>query len=123
ADLGADVVKIERPGDGDYLRSLVPPAFEEVCRNKRSVTLNLKHRDGREIFLRLVRRADVVVESYRPGVLDRLGLAYESLREVKDDIIVCSLSGYGQNGPYRDFSGHDLNYLGVAGALSLMGEP
>lgn len=123
ADMGADVVKVEQPGSGDYLRTLVPPAFLYLCRNKKSVTLDLKTDAGRAVFYRLCESADIVVESFRPGVCARLGIDYATLLRVNPRIIMCSLSGFGQSGPYRDRSGHDLNYLGVAGALSLMGEP
>jgi crotonobetainyl-CoA:carnitine CoA-transferase CaiB-like acyl-CoA transferase len=125
ADFGADVIKVEEPGTGDYSRSM-PPAgpgglglvFLAVNRNKRSITLNLKSELGRDIFRTLVRQADVVLESYRPGVLERLGLGYESLKEINAGIIYCAISGYGQDGPYKLRAGHDLNYVGYAGLLS-----
>jgi crotonobetainyl-CoA:carnitine CoA-transferase CaiB-like acyl-CoA transferase len=123
ADLGARVIKIERPGDGDYLRTLVPAAYETVCRGKLSLTLDLKHPAGRDLFARLLAEASVVVESFRPGVAGRLGVDYPALAALRPDVIACSLSGYGQGGPYRELSGHDLNYLGVSGALGLMGRP
>lgn len=122
-DLGASVLKIERPGTGDYLRTLVPGAFDALCRGKRSATVDLKRPEGRLLFMELARQADVLVESFRPGVCERLGIGYNALRDVNPRIIMCSLSGYGQSGPLRSRSGHDLNYLGVAGALSLMGRP
>lgn len=125
ADFGADVIKIEEPGTGDYSRSMPPSGpgglglvFLAVNRNKRSVTLNLKSEQGRNIFRTLVKQADVVLESYRPGVLERLGLGYESLKEVNPRIIYCAISGYGQDGPYNLRAGHDLNYVGYAGLLS-----
>lgn len=124
ADFGADVIKVEEPGTGDYGRYMQPHGpggmslyFLAINRNKRSLTLNLKSARGREIFLRLVRESDVVLESFRPGVMTRLGLGYEQLKEVKPDIIYCAISGYGQDGPYRDKAGHDLNYVGYAGLL------
>src|SRR5579875_856532 len=124
ADFGADVIKVEEPGTGDYGRYMHPHGpggmslyFLAINRNKRSLTLNLKSAQGREIFLRLVRASDVVLESFRPGVMTRLGLGYEQLKEVKPDIIYCAISGYGQDGPYRDKAGHDLNYVGYAGLL------
>lgn len=125
ADFGADVIKIEEPGSGDYGR-LMPPygaggmglSFLAINRNKRSMTLNLKCEAGREVFLRLVRDADVVLESFRPGVLERLGLGYEQLKEVNPRLVYCAISGYGQEGPYRLRAGHDLNYAGYAGLLS-----
>lgn len=124
ADFGADVIKIEEPGSGDYAR-LMPPHgpggkslyFLATNRNKRSVTLNLKHPQGREIFLRMVRQADVVLESFRPGVMERLGLDYERLKEINPGLVYCAISGYGQDGPYQQRAGHDLNYAGYAGLL------
>lgn len=124
ADFGADVLKVEEPGSGDYGRFMPPHGpngmslyFLAINRNKRSMTLNLKSQQGREIFLRLVRESDVVLESFRPGVLERLGLGYEQLKEVNKGIIYCAISGYGQDGPYRLRAGHDLNYAGYAGLL------
>ena len=124
ADYGADVIKIEEPGTGDYGRFMPPQLkggmslyFVAINRNKRSMTLNLKSQIGHEIFLRLVRQADVVLESFRPGVMDRLGLGYEQLKEVNSDLVYCAISGYGQDGPYRLRAGHDLNYAGYAGLL------
>ena len=125
ADLGADVIKIEEPGRGDYLRAFPPLGatqsvlFTALNRGKRSLTLNLKTDAGRAILLDLARRADVLIESYRPGVLARLGLDYATLQAANPRLIVCSISGYGQRGPLRDRVGHDLNYLGYAGALPL----
>lgn len=134
ADFGADVIKIEEPGSGDYGRYMPPQGaggmslyFLAINRNKRSMTLNLKSAHGREIFLRMVREADVVLESFRPGVLERLGLGYEQLKEANKGIVYCAISGYGQTGPYRLRAGHDLNYAGYAGLLhynrSADGEP
>ena len=124
ADFGADVIKIEEPGSGDYGRAMPPHGpggmslyFLAINRNKRSMTINLKTATGREVFLRLVREADVVLESFRPGVLERLGLGYEQLKEVNPGLIYCAISGYGQDGPYRLRAGHDLNYAGYAGLL------
>ena len=125
ADLGADVIKIEEPGRGDYLRAFPPLGatqsvlFTALNRGKRSLTLNLKTDAGRTILLDLARRADVLIESYRPGVLARLGLDTATLQAANPRLIVCSISGYGQRGPLRDRVGHDLNYLGYAGALPL----
>jgi alpha-methylacyl-CoA racemase len=134
ADFGADVLKIEEPGSGDYGRYMPPQGpggmslyFLAINRNKRSVTANLKSAKGREIFLRLVRESDVVLESFRPGVMERLGLGYEQLKETNPGIVYCAISGYGQDGPYRLRAGHDLNYAGYAGLLdynrSPKGEP
>lgn len=124
ADMGADVIKVEEPGSGDYGRYMQPQGpggmslyFLAINRNKRSITLNLKSKKGREIFLRMVGKADVVLESFRPGVLERLGLGYEQLKEVNKGIVYCAISGYGQTGPYRLRAGHDLNYAGYAGLL------
>ncbi|HEY7349224.1 MAG TPA: CaiB/BaiF CoA-transferase family protein [Ktedonobacterales bacterium] len=123
-DLGADVIKVEEPGLGDYGR-LMPPlingmglAYLATNRNKRSLALNLKRASGQEVFKRLAAQADVVLESFRPGVLERLGVGYPQLREINPGIIYCAISGYGQYGPYHLRAGHDLNYLGYAGLLS-----
>ncbi len=123
ADLGADVLKIEEPGRGDYLRAFPPLGhtqsvlFTALNRGKRSLTLNLKSERGRELLLALACRADVLVESFRPGVLARLGLEYAALRDANPRLVVCSISGFGQRGPLSGRVGHDLNYLGYAGAL------
>lgn len=122
-DLGARVIKVERPGTGDFARTTVPGNFEAVNRNKESVTLDLKRPEAREVLHRLVGRADVFMEGFRPGVTARLGADYETLKAVKPDLIYLSLSGYGQTGPYRDRTGHDPNYLAVAGVLWLAGDP
>jgi crotonobetainyl-CoA:carnitine CoA-transferase CaiB-like acyl-CoA transferase len=133
ADFGADVIKVEDTGAGDYIRAW-PPYYEGVeesarsalflalNRGKRSIRLDLKTDDGREAFLRAVAQADVVLESFRPGVLDRLGVGYEAMREVNPAIVYCAITGYGQDGPNRDRSGHDMNYLGLIGLLGLTGE-
>lgn len=118
ADLGADVVKIERPGGGDYARRMMPDVFNAVNRNKRSVTLNLKTEQGRHILHRLVRDADVLFEGFRPGVTRRLDADYETLRAINPGLIYCSISGYGQDSPYQDLPGHDVTYMGVAGGIS-----
>lgn len=127
ADMGADVIKVEEPTRGDYMRELPPKIdgesalFLAVNRNKKSITLNLKAERGREAFLRLAKTADVVVEGFRPGVAKRLGVDYESVRKVNESVIYCSITGYGQSGPYRGMPGHDINYAALAGALSLTG--
>lgn len=127
-DLGADVIKIEQPGEGDYNRKFAPINRQEsgsfllLNRNKRSLTLNLKAPEGREIFLQLVADADVVVEGFRPGVMARLKLGYEELCKANPKIVMCAISGFGQTGPLREASGHDLNYVALAGALQLFGE-
>ncbi len=128
ADMGADVVKIEQPGTGDYNRGFAPIAKEEsgsfllLNRNKRSVTLNLKAEEGKDILRALVGEADILIEGFRPGVMDRLGLSYESLRAINPGLIYCAISGYGQTGPWKLRPGHDLNYLAEAGALQLFGK-
>jgi len=129
ADLGADVIRVESPAAADRLR-LVPPYvnglsahFMTINRNKRSVAINLRDPRGREVFFTLVKTADVVVEGYKPGTMDRLGVGYEAVKAVKDDIIYCSVSGYGQDGPLCDHAGHDINYMGIGAALDLMTDP
>jgi alpha-methylacyl-CoA racemase len=133
ADFGADVVKVEDTGAGDYIR-WSPPHYEGAAptasgalflalnRGKRSIRVNLKTEAGRDVLLRLVADADVVLESFRPGVMDRLGVGYETLREVNPGLVYCAISGYGQDGPNRGRSGHDMNYLGLNGLLGLTGE-
>jgi crotonobetainyl-CoA:carnitine CoA-transferase CaiB-like acyl-CoA transferase len=122
ADLGADVIKIEEPDKGDYMRQLIPGVYEAVNRNKRSLTLNLKNKEGREILYRIARSTDVLVESFRPNVTTKIGIDYSTIEKINRSIIYCSISGYGQDGLYRDRPGHDINYLGIAGALSIPGE-
>jgi crotonobetainyl-CoA:carnitine CoA-transferase CaiB-like acyl-CoA transferase len=115
ADLGADVIVLAAPNDP------MGVGIPLLSRNKRNMTLNLKEPEGKEIFRRLAASADVVLEGFRPGVTARLGIDYASLRVLNPRIIYCSLSGYGQDGPYRDRVGHDINYLGYAGVLDLVG--
>jgi crotonobetainyl-CoA:carnitine CoA-transferase CaiB-like acyl-CoA transferase len=133
ADFGAEVLKVEDTAMGDYIR-WSPPYYEgaedsaksalflALNRNKRSIRLNLKTEQGREVLLKLVRDHDVVLESFRPGVLDRLGVGYERMRAENPDLVYCAITGYGQDGPLRDRSGHDMNYLGLVGLLGLTGE-
>jgi alpha-methylacyl-CoA racemase len=133
ADFGADVIKVEDTGMGDYVR-WAPPYYEgaeqsargalflALNRGKRSVRIDLKSEQGKAVLLRLARDADVLLESFRPGVLDRLGVGYERLREANPRLIYCAITGYGQDGPNRDRSGHDMNYLGLNGLLGLTGE-
>jgi crotonobetainyl-CoA:carnitine CoA-transferase CaiB-like acyl-CoA transferase len=133
SDFGADVVKVEDTGAGDYLRSW-PPHYEgadpsagsalflALNRGKRSIRVDLKHPEGRDVLLRLVRDADVLLESFRPGVLDRLGVGYDRLRAENPRLVHCAITGYGQDGPYRDRAGHDMNYLGLVGLLALTGD-
>ncbi|MDQ8702113.1 CaiB/BaiF CoA-transferase family protein [Streptomyces sp. LHD-70] len=120
ADLGADVIKVEDPAGGDPLR-FAPPLFDTLNRNKRSLALDLRTDHGRETFLRLARTADAVVESFRPGVLDRLGLGFDALHAVNPRLVLCSLTGYGQTGPYATKPGHELNFLGLSGFFAVPG--
>jgi alpha-methylacyl-CoA racemase len=137
ADFGADVVKVEDTGMGDYVR-WAPPYYgaEEqqalgtrsalylaLNRGKRSIRLDLKSERGRDAFLRLARDCDVVLESFRPGVLDKLGCGYAVLREANPRLVYCAITGYGQTGPNTQRAGHDMNYLGLNGLLGLTGEP
>ena len=136
ADLGADVIKVEDTGQGDYVR-WAPPYYgsEEhtplgtrsaiylaLNRNKRSVRLDLKQEGGRQALIRLAESADVLVESFRPGVLDKLGVGFDVLRQANPALVYCPITGYGQDGPNRDRAGHDMNYLGLNGILGLTGE-
>lgn len=125
AQLGAEVVKIENPAGGDYARALAggegQPFFTAVNRNKKSVTLNLKHPEGNRLFLRLLDSYDVLVEGFRPGTMERLGLGFETVSAVNPRLIYVSISGYGQDGPYRLRAGHDLNYLSLAGVIGMTG--
>ncbi len=128
ADFGAEVIKIEQPNIGDYARDFQPKVdadsamFHSLNRNKKSVCLNLKTDQGKEVFLQLVQGADVVIESFRPGVMKRLGFDYETLKEINPRLIYCAITGYGQTGPYANLPGHDINYISYAGLLHLMGE-
>jgi alpha-methylacyl-CoA racemase len=133
ADFGADVIKVEDTGMGDYIR-WSPPAFEgaeetaksalflSLNRGKRSVRIDLKSEAGRDVLLRLVRDADVLLESFRPGVLDRLGVGYERLRQENPRLVYCAITGYGLTGPNVQRSGHDMNYLGLNGVLAISGD-
>jgi crotonobetainyl-CoA:carnitine CoA-transferase CaiB-like acyl-CoA transferase len=118
ADLGAEVIKVEPPGIGDYAR-LFGYFFDQINRNKKSVALNLKDQAAQEAFHLLVRDADVIVEGFRPGTTARLGVDYETLRGINPGIIYCSISGFGQDGPYMQKPAHDINYMSLAGALGL----
>ncbi|MEM4679015.1 MAG: CoA transferase, partial [Candidatus Jordarchaeales archaeon] len=126
-DLGADVIKIEPVGVGDWTR-WVPPfvknesaIFLSVNRNKRSMTLNLRSEEGLEIFYKMVEKSDVILEGFRPGITKKLRIDYETVREINPRIIYCSISGFGQSGPYAGKSGHDINYIGIGGILALTG--
>ena len=124
AQLGAEVVKVEDTGAGDYLRHFPPlrggmgGAYYALNRGKRSLAVNLKKPEGRELLLRMLPGFRVVLEGFRPGTMDRLGLGYDTLREAHPDVILCSISGYGQTGPVARRAGHDMTYMALAGALS-----
>jgi len=119
AQNGADVIKVEQPGDGDYARAIAPEVFAATNRGKKSVSIHLKDPRGRDLLLRLVAKADILIEGFRPGTMARLGLSYDALREINPRLIYASLTGYGQRGPYASLAGHDINYLALGGALSL----
>lgn len=126
ADLGAEVIKVETPLAGDHAR-LAPPEmglgnmYETINQGKKSLALNYRNPRGRELFLKLATTADVVLEGFRPRIADKYGIGYQVVSAVKPDIVYCSLSGYGQEGPYQQRAGHDFNYLSIGGALSLNG--
>jgi len=128
ADMGAEVIKIEPPKGGDSFRMRKPfinkegSAFMMVNRGKKSCVIDLRSPEGHEEFMELVKTADVLLEQYRPGVVNRLGIDYESVRAVNPGIVYLSLSGFGQDGPYRDMPGHDINYLSIAGILDTIGK-
>ena len=128
-ELGAETLKVEEIAGGDGGRTLAPLAdgvgigFLASNRGKRSAALNLKDADGREALLRLVERADILLEGFRPGVMARLGLGYDTLLARNPRLVICALTGYGQNGPYEQRAGHDLNYLGYAGLLGHLARP
>ena len=123
ADMGADVIKVEEITKGDYARSMPPVKkinssfFLALNRNKRSMTLDLTKEEGKKVFLNLSRKTDVVVESFRPGVVHKLGIDYEAVKKDHPQIVYCSITGYGQTGPYRKKAGHDLNFCSYAGVL------
>src|SRR5437762_4893604 len=127
ADMGADVIKVEEPESGDYMRWTPPlvdgqsALFNALNRNKRSVVLNLKAGPAREALLALAEKADVLVEGNRPGVMDRLMLGWNVLHARNPRLVMCSITGYGQDGPFASRAGHDLNYMAIAGALGLNG--
>ncbi|MEK6983250.1 MAG: CaiB/BaiF CoA-transferase family protein [Nanoarchaeota archaeon] len=124
ADLGAEVIKIENL-DGDPMRGLgsiksQSPYFKSLNRNKKSMTLNLKTDYGKRIFMQLANDADVIIEGFRPGKIDSLGIGYKDVKKINPEVIYCSITGYGQSGPYRDKAGHDLNYAALSGLLELI---
>ena len=128
ADLGADVIKVEELGKGDQTRTIPPfqgtesHYFLAINRNKRSIEIDLKSAAGRDIVLRLVRESDVLVENFRPGVMERLGLSYADLSAIKPDLIMCSISGFGQTGPMRTTASFDLVTQAMSGVMSINGE-
>lgn len=128
ADFGADVIKVEEPNVGDYARWNEPKIsgqsaiFLSLNRNKRSVTLDLKAEVDKQIFIDLVKTADVLIESFRPGVMERIGLGYEALKQQNPKLIYCAITGYGQTGPYAQVPGHDVNFLSYSGLLHLQGQ-
>ncbi|MEO8170299.1 MAG: CaiB/BaiF CoA-transferase family protein, partial [Oxalobacteraceae bacterium] len=123
ADMGAEVIKIEDRGAGDYARTMgyvkhtVSQFFIAVNRGKDCIQLDLKNATEREKFLHMVEHADVVVESFRPGVMDKLGVGWTVLRERNPKLVMCAITGYGQDGPFAQLAGHDINYIGYAGML------
>ncbi|BAB60328.1 L-carnitine dehydratase [Thermoplasma volcanium GSS1] len=128
-DLGAEVIKVESP-EGDETRSWVPPMmngqsayFLSVNRNKKSIVVDLKKSEGRDIALRLIEGSDIVVENFRPGVAEKLGISYEDAKRVNQNVIYCSISGYGSTGPYMGLSGFDLSVMAFSGLMSITGEP
>jgi crotonobetainyl-CoA:carnitine CoA-transferase CaiB-like acyl-CoA transferase len=130
ADMGAEVIKLEIPGKGDDSRSYGPPFVEgesayfmSVNRNKKSLTLNMKSERSTEIIHRLIKQSDVLVENFRPGVMKRLGLGFQRVKEMNSQIIYCSISGFGQDGPYRMLPGYDQVAQGMGGIMSITGEP
>ena len=130
ADMGADVIKIEKTAGGDDTRQMGPQliegwaaAFLAINRNKRSLALDLRSEEGNQVFMRLLESADVVVENFRPGAMEKLGLGYKQLAEIKPSLIYCSISGFGQTGPYRDRGGFDLVTQGMSGLMSVTGIP
>lgn len=128
ADFGAEVLKVEDTIQGDYMR-FIPPyvdnegvQFMALNRNKKSMKLNLKKNEGKEILKKLVKEYDVLIEGFRPGVMDKLGVGYDTLKKENPELIYCAITGYGQNGPYKDKAGHDNNYISLAGILDLSGK-
>jgi alpha-methylacyl-CoA racemase len=135
ADLGAEVIKIEDTGAGDYARAMGPGErkaggkdatgdslfFRMVNRNKKSLRLDLKQAAGVEVFMRLAKDADVIFESFRPGVVDKLGIGYETVKAINPRVVYCAITGYGQTGPWAELAGHDINYLATSGLLDQIG--
>ncbi|MCM3359480.1 CaiB/BaiF CoA-transferase family protein [Psychrobacillus sp. MER TA 171] len=124
ADMGADVIKIEAPNREDFLKHIEPKdgevsaTFAHLNRSKRSLAIDLKLAESKDIIYRLIEEYNIVIEQFRPGVMDKLGIGYEKLKEINPKIIFCSITGYGQTGPLRNRAGHDINYLSIAGVAS-----
>ncbi|MFQ5682808.1 MAG: CaiB/BaiF CoA transferase family protein [Candidatus Binatia bacterium] len=127
ADLGADVIKVEPPGQGDPFRgwgeNLYSATFRSLNRNKKSITLDIRRDEGRELFLKLASTSDVLIENFRPGTMERRGIGYDSVRALNPKIVYCSISGFGQEGPYRDLPGYDTIGQAMSGLLSLLTDP
>jgi len=130
ADMGAEVIKVEMPGTGDDSRSWGPPFIEgesayfmSINRNKKSITLNMKHQKAHQIMKKLIEKSDVLVENFRPGTIERLGYGYEEVKKINPGIIFCSISGFGQDGPYKNLPGFDQVLQGMGGLMSITGEP
>jgi formyl-CoA transferase/CoA:oxalate CoA-transferase len=130
ADYGAEVIKVELPGTGDDTRGWGPPFVEgesayfmSINRNKKSLTLDMKNPKSKDILERMIKQSDVLVENFRPGAADRLGLGYEQVKKINPKIIYCSISGFGQDGPYRELPGFDQTLQGMGGMMSITGEP
>jgi crotonobetainyl-CoA:carnitine CoA-transferase CaiB-like acyl-CoA transferase len=123
SQMGANVTKVEKPKTGDMMRQLVPATFEAMNRGKKSVVLDLKKPEGKDVLIKMIKDSDVLVEGFRPGVVKRLGIDYEAVKIINPGIIYCSISGYGQDGSYSLKPGHDINYLGLSGILSVSGDP
>ena len=130
SDFGAEVIKVEMPNIGDETRQYGPPFinnestyFLSINRGKKSITLNLKDKRGKDIVMKMAEKADIVLENFRPGVVDKLGINYEQVRKVNPNIIYCSISGFGQSGPYRDRPAYDLIVQGMSGLMSITGYP
>lgn len=123
AELGAEVIKVEKPGKGDLLRGIWPECFRYLNGHKKLITLDLKQEEGRNTLLRLASKAHVFVEGFRPGIAAELGIDFDTFKKVNPSIIYCSISGYGQDGPYARLPGHDINYQGLSGLISISGDP
>lgn len=121
AHFGAEVIKVERPSIGDTMRDMDPWLYENLNRGKKSVVLDLKSEEGNEALRLLVKEADVLVEGFRPGVVERFGADYDSLKRINPEIVYCSISGFGQDSPYKDRPGHDIDYMAISGALAMTG--